>query len=361
MNKPRVLVMTAAGKTGMPVALQLLSEGFPLTALVRREDHRSEYLRSKGADIVVGSITDLSDMQRAMAGVQRAYFCVPLEPGNLKAAAVFMAVAAQAESKLESLVVMSQWLANPYHPSVQTRETWLADRLFALLPTTAVTTINVGFFADNDMQTLAFAAQFGRLMLPYGSGLNAPPSNEDIARVIAEILARPEGHAGKSYRPTGPKLLSTNDMAAILTKVLGHSVKFVEAPNWMMSKVMKGMGFSDYSIAQIQQYTLDYQKGAFALNAPTEVVRRITGREPEDFETIARRYLSAKPNMKRNLVSQLKLMVLTLVSAISQWPRPKRYLAGGDFSDQQRLSLSAESAEWYASHASGQPTDPILV
>ena len=68
----------------------------------------------------------------------------------------------------------------------------------------------------NEMQVLPFAAQFGLLSLPYGYGLNAPPSNEDMARVAAEILARPEGHAGKTYRPTGPQLLSPQDIAAIL-------------------------------------------------------------------------------------------------------------------------------------------------
>ena len=36
MQKPRILVLTAAGKTGMPVALQLLEEGFPVTAFVHR-------------------------------------------------------------------------------------------------------------------------------------------------------------------------------------------------------------------------------------------------------------------------------------------------------------------------------------
>ena len=40
MNKPRILMLTATGKTGMPVALQLLSEGFPVTAFVHRADQR---------------------------------------------------------------------------------------------------------------------------------------------------------------------------------------------------------------------------------------------------------------------------------------------------------------------------------
>ena len=42
MSKPRILVLTAAGRTGMPVALQLLDEGFPVTAFVHRADQRSE-------------------------------------------------------------------------------------------------------------------------------------------------------------------------------------------------------------------------------------------------------------------------------------------------------------------------------
>ncbi len=217
MSKPRILIMTAAGKTGLPIALQLLSEGFPVTAFVRKEDQRSAHLKARGADIVAGSLTDVNDMRKAMAGIQRAYFCTPLSEGHLKATSVFAAIAA--EQELESVVAMSQWLSNPTHPSLHTREVWLADKVLALLPGTNVTFMNPGFFVDNDMQAFPYIAQFGLMTAPYGSGLNAPPSNEDMARVAAEILARPEGHAGKTYRPTGPKLLSPQDIAATFAKV----------------------------------------------------------------------------------------------------------------------------------------------
>ena len=86
MSKPRILVLTAAGRTGMPVALQLLDEGFPVTAFVHKADQRSERLKAKGADIVVGSLTDINDMRIAMTGARRASFCAPTEAGTLKAA-----------------------------------------------------------------------------------------------------------------------------------------------------------------------------------------------------------------------------------------------------------------------------------
>ncbi|THF67897.1 NmrA family transcriptional regulator [Deinococcus sp. Arct2-2] len=349
MNKPRILILTAAGKTGLPLTLQLLDEGFSVTAFVRREDARSEHLKTKGAAIMVGSITDPSDMRRAMTGAQRAYFCTPLEAGALRAAAVFASVAA--EQRLESVVVMSQWLASPHHPSLHTRETWLADRLFALLPETMVTTLNPGFFADNDLAGLTFAAQFGLLMLPYGSGKNAPPSNEDLARVAAEILARPQGHAGRTYRPTGPALLSPQDLAAVLGRVLGHSVRYVNAPIGVFTKVLRGLGLSEFATAQYTQYARDYQRGAFAVNAPTDVVRRLTGREPEDFETIARRYVASSPHAARRLGTQLGRMAQLMAWILRPAPTTAPYLALEDFSEAGRVSLSADSAEWQRGHA----------
>lgn len=348
MSKPRILVLTAAGKTGLPIALQLLDEGFPVTALVHREDARSERLRSQGAQVVVGSLTDVDDMRRAMTGARRAYFCTPMEGAALRAAAVFATVAA--EGGLESVVVMGQWLAHPHHPSLHTRETWLADRLFALLPGTAVTTLNPGFFADNDLVGLPFAAQFGLLLLPYGSGRNAPPSGEDLARVAAEILARPQGHEGQTYRPTGPALLSPQDLAEILGRVLGRRVRYIDAPTGLFSKVARGMGLSEFGIAQYGQYVRDYRRGAFAVGAPTNVVRRLTGREPESFETIARRYVASMPGARRSLGTGLRLMVQLTGWLLRPAPRTASHLAVDDFADPGRVSLSAASPDWQRSH-----------
>ncbi len=347
MNKPRILVLTAAGRTGMPVALQLLDEGFPVTAFVHKADQRSEHLKAKGADIVFGSLTDINDMRTAMAGAKRAYFCVPNEEGNLKAATIFTVVAA--EQKLEAVVAMSQWLSNPNHPAVHTREVWLADRLLELLPGTAVTFINPGFFADNEMQVLPFVAQFGQLGLPYGSGKNAPPSNEDMARVVAEILARPEGHAGKTYRPTGPKLLSPQDIAAILGKVLGRRVTYRNTPVRMLSKILRD-SLSLYNVAVYEQYVIDYQKNAFAVNAPTDVVRRITGREAEDFETIARRYAATTPEARPSFAIKFKLMLRMIISLLRPAPKTASYLALDEFSERSHVVFSADSPEWRRSH-----------
>jgi NAD(P)H dehydrogenase (quinone) len=110
------------------------------------------------------------------------------------------------------------------------------------------------------------------------------------------------------------------------------------------------MGFTNYFITQLQQYVPDYQKSAFAVNAPTDVVRTITGREPEDFETIVRRYVSNAPEAQRRFATQFKLMLLMIASMLRPAPRTAPFLALGEFSERKHAVLSADSSEWFQSH-----------
>ncbi len=102
--RPKILVTSGAGKTGMSVALQLLEKGVPVRAFVRSNDHRSERLKSAGAEVFVGNQYDLSDLRNSMQGVQRAYQCAPTAPNGLHFNAAFTAAAF--EAKLEHVVTL---------------------------------------------------------------------------------------------------------------------------------------------------------------------------------------------------------------------------------------------------------------
>src|SRR5262249_21261765 len=182
----KILVTGATGKTGSLTALALLQRGFPVRAMVRAMDARAAQLREAGADIVVGSLENFRDLENAMKGVARAYFCPPLEPGTLRRATLFAEAAR--EAKLEAVVQLSQWVADAVHPAVHSREKWLTNRVLSRLSDVGVVTIQPGWFADNYFAVIGQAAQFGLFGLPLGQGLNAPPSNEDISRVIVACL-----------------------------------------------------------------------------------------------------------------------------------------------------------------------------
>ncbi|THD44380.1 MAG: NmrA family transcriptional regulator [Bradyrhizobium sp.] len=320
MKRPKILITAAAGKTGMATSLDLLRQGFPVRAMVRAPDARSERLKTAGAEIVPGSMEDFSDLSRAMSGAQRAYFCPPLEPGTLRRATLFAASAQ--EARLEAVVLLSQWVSDPVHPAVHSREKWLTSKVFEWIPDVPSVIVNPGFFADNYMAVLEPAAQFGLMAMPLGEGMNAPPSNEDIARVIAAVLADPAPHIGKRYRPTGPKLLSPPEIAAAIGRALNRKVKFQDAPIKLFMKAATALKISPFVIEELSWYLLDYQRNAFGIGAPTDVVARIGGKEPDGFEAIVRRYATASPFARRTIGAKGHALGLLMSTLLARAPDP---------------------------------------
>src|SRR5215469_16947653 len=130
MIKPRILVTGATGKIGSAVTAELLRAGYPLRAMVHREDDRSARLKAQGAEIAVADLNDVERVADALKDVQGAFYCPPFNPYMIQGAAGF-AVAAR-EAGLEHIVGLTQWLAGPSHPSLMTRQLWLVDRLFSM-------------------------------------------------------------------------------------------------------------------------------------------------------------------------------------------------------------------------------------
>ena len=132
MIKPRIIVTGATGKTGSVVVSELLKAGYPVRALVHREDGRSARLKAQGAEIAVADMSDVERVANALKDVQRAYYCPPTDPYMIQGAAAF-AVAAK-EARLEHIVGMTQWLASPSHPSLMTVSTGSSIGCFRRFP-----------------------------------------------------------------------------------------------------------------------------------------------------------------------------------------------------------------------------------
>lgn len=357
-DKPRILVTSASGKTGQAVTLQLLEKGFPVRAFVHRSDARSRRLADAGAEIFEGDQYDISDMRDAMNGVKRAYQCAPTAPNGLHFNAVFTAAAY--EARLEHVVVLGQWLTAANHPSLFTREVYVSDVLARISPNTTVTSVDPGWFADNYLMVLDSAAHLGMFTMPLGPGdkkKNAPPSNEDIASVAVAALIDPEAHAGKRYRPTGPELLSPNEIAAAMGRALGRKVKYMDISEKMMTKALRANPPSNYSEAAVSQlaiYADEYRRGSFAVNAPTQDVEIVGGRQPEAFEEIVRRYVAAQPNLRPSLGRRLAAIVGFLKILVTPALDLAKVQSDRDYVQTKQPRFSQESEEWAKTHVPQQ-------
>lgn len=348
MIKPRILVTGATGKTGSLIVTELLNAGHPVRAIVRREDGRSARLRSQGAEIAVAAMTDVERISDALRDVQAAYFCPPFDPYMIQGAVAFADAAR--EARLEHIVGLTQWLASPSHPSLMTRQHWLVDRLFSTIPGIDYTIVSPGFFADAYLAMTGVAAHLGLFPWIFGESRNAPPSNEDIARVAAAALTDPARHAGKRYRPTGPELLGAHDMAQAIGRAVGRSVRVVPVPLWLFMKNARMAGYTLDVLAGLRYYIEDHKRGAFEFGAPTFDVLDVTGRPAEDFETIARRY-AAQPQNRRTPGNWLRQFARFLLAPLSPAVDFERYDRETRCPFPSEPRFASQSRVWLREHA----------
>lgn len=354
MKKPTILVTSAAGHIGRPVVLQLRASGYPVRAFVRTDDRRAEALRQAGADIFVGDIRDFRDLRKALHGVQRAFHCPPFSPNTLYDATLF-AVAAE-EAKLEVVALLGAWNPHASHPSIHQRGHWIAHQVYRWMPSVDTIHLAPGFFAFDYFLGLPAIVHFGQFMAPLGDGLNAPPANEDIARVASSVLMNPTAHIGRSYRPTGPRLLSPADIAGIFGQVLKRQVVYKDVPFAMFQKAAQALGYPIEQIAHVRYYADEVREGTYAVSAPTEHVLEVTGTAPEDFETTARRYF-ANPALiyhglsagsKASAIPFLFRMMLTRPVDLDAWENDRGYPLIRD------AQLAHESDEWRVTAERGE-------
>jgi uncharacterized protein YbjT (DUF2867 family) len=357
MIKPRIVVTGATGKTGSVVVSELLMAGLPVRAMVHREDGRSARLKSQGAEIVVAEMSDVERVVDALDDVQRAYYCPPIDPYAIQGAVAF-AIAAK-EARLEHIVSLTQWLASPSHPSLMTRQSWLIDHLFSMTPGIAHTIVNPGFFADDYLLPIGLATHLGMFPWMYGDSRNAPPSNEDIARVAAAVLMDPARHAGRNYRPTGPELLGAKEMAQAIGRAVGRPVRVMPTPSWLFMKSARMAGLPIDILSNIRYYIDDHKRGTFEAGAPTTDVLDVTGRPAEDFETIARRY-TAQPLNQRTLGNWLREFAQFMMAPLTPGFNFERYDRELRRPFPSAPRFARESAIWRSEHGISDFVHPVM-
>ncbi|WP_406816949.1 NmrA family NAD(P)-binding protein [Mycobacterium sp. M23085] len=347
----RILVTGATGKIGGAVAAQLLGRGVTTRAMVHRDDARSARLREMGAEVVIADMCDIQQVSGAMAGVDRLYFNPPYHPHALDSAVSF-AVAAR-RAGVEAVVALGQWLASPEHPSLMTRQAWLTDKLFELLPDTAHVAVDPGYFADNYLQLVPLAAQLGVLPTPTGAGRNAPPSNEDIARVAVGALLDPHRHDGRAYRPTGPTLLSGAEIADAVGAALGRRVRHMDVPPALFMRAVrvnaKRLGADEFFQSSLRHYLPEHGQGTWEVGAPTTHVRDVAGVEPEDFLTIARRYVTG-PESRRTTGNFMRQLGNFMLTALIPMHRLDKFDRNQQHPQPAHPRLSGQSPVWRSEH-----------
>jgi uncharacterized protein YbjT (DUF2867 family) len=232
-----ILVTGAAGRVGAigrTVTELLLRQGQAVRAMVRTEDERAQALREMGAEVVTGDLLDLESMHRAIAGCETMYFGMSVSDTYLEATVNAAAVAKHHGVKAfinMSQMTVSQMSVTETTASRQQKLQWLSEQAlnWSGLPVVHVrpTVFLEGFFLIFTSDTVRESNQ---IRLPFGDGKTSPVGAEDVARVVATLLANPQPHIGKIYQLTGPQSENMHFYAQEYSKALGRTITYQDIP-----------------------------------------------------------------------------------------------------------------------------------
>jgi len=237
--KHPILVTGAAGRVGgvgrMVVDL-LRQRGLPVRALVHREDERAANIRATGAEVVVADLMVPADLAHAMEGCRRIYFGMSVSELYLEATVIAAAVARERGDVEEfvniSQMTVSQMSLTNMTGSPQHQQQFLAEQVlsWSALP---VVEVRPTVFLENPFFTNLAAQSIAKddtIRLPFGTGRTSPVAAQDVAEVIATILADPILHIGKIYELTGPRSQDMASIAAEYSAALGRKITYVDVP-----------------------------------------------------------------------------------------------------------------------------------
>ena len=311
MTVGTVLVTGATGDTGGATVEQLLARGRRVRALAHRKDARSKRLQELGAEVVFGDFLDQGAIRAAVQGVQHAYFCYPIRPGIIQATAYFAQAAK--EAGIDGVVNMSQICSRADARSHAMGDHWLAERVFDWSGLN-VAHLRPTLFAES-LLVLAPMIRAGLLHVPFGTGRHAPIASEDQARVIVGILEDPASHRGKVYPLYGPAEFTHQEIAQVLSRVLGKDVQYkqVSFETWLQimasggqkppaehtARAMygefeqkpEGRTGDSFLIQHLREVAIDHQNGVFA--GTNDVVKKIGGRQPTTLEEFITKHRKA--------------------------------------------------------------------
>jgi uncharacterized protein YbjT (DUF2867 family) len=297
MSHPILVTGAAGGRqgaTGRLIASLLLKQGLPVRAFVRKVDARVDSLRVEGADIFVGDLLNPASVQEAMKDVRRAYFTYPVDDGLMDAAAIFAATARTL--KLERVVNNSQFqdtpedsffrdlVGAPSHRNLQHR---LTDRIFDWAQVGAVHIQAPPYFENVRALVSGTVAAKDTVFLPWGDGDAIFPlvGGEDVARVAAALLARPEEPVQKVY-PLVTEALTVQEIVETLSKVIGRPLNYVPITDEQWADAVKER-INPHAVDHLSHLWRYFRTREHQVK-PTSTVREVTGREPLSLEEFFR-------------------------------------------------------------------------
>jgi uncharacterized protein YbjT (DUF2867 family) len=280
-----ILVTGAGGNVGSELVKKLLAGGAQVRGMYYTIAKRD--LAPKGVEAVLGDYGSRVEVARAMKGVEKVYLvCAPLPQlpgleGHLIEEAVRTGVKHIVKQSAIGADSVGQHMFGKWHAQAEEKLIESDVPYTILRPNTFMQNF-LGFAGSIKTQGAIFGCS--------GDAAVSYVDARDIASVAAHILSK-GGHEGQGYDLTGPEAVNYDWVAALISKLIGKQVKYVDLPPAELKKFLSQVGMQEW----LADGVLDLQAFNKAGKAAevTRVVEKVTGNKPITFKQFANDYASA--------------------------------------------------------------------
>src|SRR3989441_393940 len=278
-----MILVTTAGKIGAEASRLLAQRGAPVRVLVRNPEKVTGLVQA-GVDVCRGDLEVPATIDAAMQDVSNVVLVSPAIPRQ-----ELNVIASAVRARVQHVVkIMSK--ASADSPIARRRGQFEIEQGL-IASGLGYTLLKNNAYMQNFLMMAPAIAETSSFGTATGDGRIGHVDTRDIAAVAAAIAASPAAHMGKTYWPTGPEVLSAQEVAGVFSRVLGRTITFHPITVAQQKQAMLDVGLPENvaednanAVALMAKRDCDYV---------TSDVATILGRPPRTFEQFAADYAAA--------------------------------------------------------------------
>jgi uncharacterized protein YbjT (DUF2867 family) len=265
-----IFVTGATGNVGGELVKALAAAGVPVRALIRREEDRGRL--PSGAEGYVGDLNRPETLVDGLAGVLGVHLLAGYDnlPGLLRE---------MSSAGVKRVVLQSSSAAPGGDTSNAVARYHIESEAAIRASGLAWTFLQPNAFMSNALRWLPQLREGEVVRETFPDVPISVIDPADIAAVSMAALTS-DGHAGRSYRLSGPEALLPAERVAILGRVIGRDLRFEGYTNEEARALME----ADMPIEYVDAFFDFYVNGSIDETSVHPTVELVLGRPPVSFE-----------------------------------------------------------------------------
>lgn len=244
-----IVVTTPAGQIGRHVVRNLLTKGAPMRLIARDPSKLPGEVRDR-VEIVQGSHGDQAVVDRALDGAAALFWLAPPDVTKTLDEAYIdftrpaaAAIRRHGVERVVSVTALGRGTPWQDRAGLVTASIRMDDMLME--SGAAFRGLAMPSFMDNLLRQADSIGQHGMFFGPSDPAKKAPTTaTRDMGAVAARLLADPDWTGQEELPVLGPEDLSMDDMAAVVSDVLGREVRYQQVPFDAFKAQLLGGGVS---------------------------------------------------------------------------------------------------------------------